>query len=189
MQIDDKTLQALGDYIDGALSPDQRAVMEARLRQDAGLRDELNAFQRLDKKVRALADQPVALDWERFREEARRRRELLDAQRRVSRLKSFTRPVAAAATIAVLLSGGWWYWKPGSVVHPSAGVMRAAYANVTIQENFPPLAPHAAIVSISGDATPAGPEGEMILKKPRKRTLIVAGSMGSVLEDESVPLF
>lgn len=87
-------------YLDGDLSPEERAEVERLIESDAELAALLASFQRVDDLVSAGSGDLPELDWERFELEASDRRglETVPATQRTWR---FAMPFAAAAAIVL----------------------------------------------------------------------------------------
>lgn len=91
-------------HLDGDLDGPTRADLEGRLEGDAELAATLEDFRRTDRLIQAWAGPVPGIDGERFVEEAARRRRLDDSwRRRRHRLRVFV-PLAAAATIVLVVS-------------------------------------------------------------------------------------
>jgi anti-sigma factor RsiW len=105
----------LSQYLDGLLDEADRAELEAELSADPGLRTELEALRRTDQLVRTWGRQIPAVDPERFVAEAARRRQAYERSRRIVRFYARSGPLAAAAVLALVVTG---YLVVRSVTHP-----------------------------------------------------------------------
>jgi anti-sigma factor RsiW len=95
----------LSQYLDGGLDDADRAELEAKLSADPQLRTELEALQRADQLVQTWGRQIPAVDAERFVAEAARRRGAYERSRRVVRFYRWSGPLAAAAVLALVVTG------------------------------------------------------------------------------------
>jgi anti-sigma factor RsiW len=94
----------LSRYLDGDLDGPTKADLERRLEADAELAAALEDLSRTDRLIQAWAGPVPRIDGERFVEEAARRRRLDHAwRRRWHRLRVFA-PIAAAATIMLVVT-------------------------------------------------------------------------------------
>jgi hypothetical protein len=98
--------EKLADYVDGALAPDDRAEVEAALREDPALAEQVAQLRRLRRLIRALPEdeEPPAMLHAVLAATTRKRPGLRDRLPRVSFF--FGRlPVAAAALVAIAALG------------------------------------------------------------------------------------
>jgi len=95
----------LSRYLDGQLDDSTRADVERRLASDAKLASMLADLRRVDDWVREWGERVPVVDAEAFVAGARLRRENAKAGRRVIRLHRWMAPLAAAAVVALLVTG------------------------------------------------------------------------------------
>ena len=100
----------LSCYLDGTLTPEEQARVEARLRAEPALRDRLEALRRVDALVRRWGEVCPAVDPEEFAARLRGRLAAEPRPRRPSRLLRLYAPLTAAA--AALLLGVFWLLSP-----------------------------------------------------------------------------
>ncbi len=132
--MDEKTLEQLDEYLDGALDDAGRAAFEARLANDAALRDELNALRQLRAQVTALP-RAVEPDRDLWPEIASRldapRRGTVDfgRYRRRRQVPIARYLVAAAALVLFALGAPVWFNPPQPGVDPLDPVADGALAS------------------------------------------------------------
>jgi anti-sigma factor RsiW len=115
-EYDDQLLARLSEYLDGSLSPNDRAALERDLDHDPHLRRELEAVRKVDDVARRNVGPVPDLDWERFTLESRHRREIYELKRRRRRIiRLFTAAAAAAAIISVAVTPSLWFNRQGSI--------------------------------------------------------------------------
>ncbi len=95
----------LSQYMDGQLDEPARAEVERKLAGDGKWASMLADLRRVDDLVRAWAERIPVSDTEKFVADARLRRENSRAGRPVVRLYRWMTPLAAAAVLALLVTG------------------------------------------------------------------------------------
>lgn len=112
-------LDRLTAYLDGQLSPEERAEVEALLERDPEARKLLDELRRTSELVGSLprATAPTGFN-DRLIERLERQALLGDesfAPTSGRRVLSWARGIAAAASIALVAAGGWWFWPRGEM--------------------------------------------------------------------------
>lgn len=171
----------LSQYLDGQLDEAARADVERKLASDAPLASMLADLRRVDGWVRAWGERVPVVDAEAFVAGARLRRENAEAGRRVIRLYRWRAPLAAAAAVALLVTG-WLVTRSGPPVGSDAGAVVADGKRAEVQVE-PPLPPEVrsetvVIVSFSRGAVPA----EDVRDEQRPRLMVTSGAMVSADE-------
>ncbi len=142
MNLDPKILEQLSAYLDGALSPAEKAAVEALLARDAGVRKALEEMKALGRKMKdlPLLEPPEALY----------RRVLRDIEEPARRpffsyfpLKT-AGALMAAALVMVVTGDHWRAWMKGEEAAPSPLQMMQAPAMARQVETAKSLAPRAA---------------------------------------------
>ncbi len=186
----DEKLMRLSEYLDGTLDPQAAAELERELAADESLAAELEELKAVDQLVRDHGKQVPELDWERFTWQARLKREA-EPGGQVSRIAlRHWRPLAAAASIAILITSGIFF----SAANNGAGkITGTPLALVTLQRPAMELstqsAPSLAIVEVSTDV-PANLQAT-VKPPPVGKTIIVSVGVGDVsiangYEDEDI---
>ena len=121
-------LETIENYLTGQLAPEQRVRFEADLRTDPALAEAL-AFYMLTKQVakeQAYEQRKAELDALR-QKPAQLTGAMGESQTRVRPLLSFPMRWAAAASIVLLLSLGWYFLRPTTETRPIASEQVDAY--------------------------------------------------------------
>jgi anti-sigma factor RsiW len=180
---DEKQEFRLSRFLDGELTPDEKAELQADLERDPGLARSLDELGKVDAWVRAARANVPEVDSERFMAEFRRRKLATAAPGRGSLIYRLFRPVAAAAALAIVVAG-YWQIRPHTQREEEA---ETVVVEVTVgpRQVAPMVAPVAIVSFARSDTRQPGRAVQT------KETLLVAtvggvSGNGSAVEEEAL---
>ncbi|MHC4064325.1 MAG: anti-sigma factor family protein [Planctomycetota bacterium] len=178
----------LSQDLDGDLDEAARRKLERQIEADPNLAARLEELRQADQLVKAWAGPVPELDWERFAEEAARRRAVYDTWQRRSRILRLHAPLSAAAMIAlavtVYFAAG--RWRPAQV--PADAFVSVSVQRADAWRHAPGLGE--ALAEVSFGRTGMVPEA---LAAPRAAVAVAAAGVaqpaGEVLVENQAPYF